>query len=265
MTSDVENSVLWKVSHPDSDLESYLLGTIHLMCEEEFFIPEKVLNIMDKVDEVSFEVNLSDAEEIASAIPYIMGKKKLTETLTESQQTEVDEILRSHLNLTINDLDAYTITAVWTMIIDASLPCESKTPYEMELLKLAQERSLKISGLEKISTQFECLNNAYNTEEYINQIKLLPDYQDIFLTAFEDYKNEDIQAVGEKYTSEKFMDKNAFYWLLEERNNRWAKIIPHKTQKNSTLFAVGAAHLIGEDGLIHLLEMEGYNVEPVFE
>lgn len=39
---DLENSVLWKVEHEELEKPSYILGTLHLMCEEDFKIPEKV-------------------------------------------------------------------------------------------------------------------------------------------------------------------------------------------------------------------------------
>lgn len=34
-------------------------------------------------------------------------------------------------------------------------------------------------------------------------------------------------------------------------------------QKESTFFAVGAAHLGGEIGIIHLLRKAGYTVKPI--
>jgi len=33
--------------------------------------------------------------------------------------------------------------------------------------------------------------------------------------------------------------------------------------KESVFFAVGAMHLVGEEGLIHQLQERGYTVEPV--
>ena len=32
----LENSVLWKIEHPDMKQASYLFGTVHLICEEDF-------------------------------------------------------------------------------------------------------------------------------------------------------------------------------------------------------------------------------------
>ncbi|MGB1318428.1 MAG: TraB/GumN family protein, partial [Flavobacteriales bacterium] len=47
------------------------------------------------------------------------------------------------------------------------------------------------------------------------------------------------------------------------RNNRWIVSMKEMLPKNSTFFAVGAMHLIGETGLIKQLKAEGYTVEAV--
>ena len=36
----LENSILWKIEHPELKEPSYLLGTLHFMCEEDFVIPK---------------------------------------------------------------------------------------------------------------------------------------------------------------------------------------------------------------------------------
>ena len=52
--------------------------------------------------------------------------------------------------------------------------------------------------------------------------------------------------------------------LAYKRNRQWMDKITMTLPVQSVLAAVGAAHLVGEQGLIKLLRDRGYTVEPVF-
>ena len=49
--------------------------------------------------------------------------------------------------------------------------------------------------------------------------------------------------------------------LLDDRNHNWIKLMPDMMAEKPTLFAVGAGHLCGEQGVLKLLEGLGYTVE----
>jgi len=50
---------------------------------------------------------------------------------------------------------------------------------------------------------------------------------------------------------------------LNDRNKNWIPIIKEKMIGKKAFIAFGAAHLIGEKGVIQLLRNEGYKVKPV--
>ncbi|HJW29526.1 MAG TPA: TraB/GumN family protein, partial [Saprospiraceae bacterium] len=51
--------------------------------------------------------------------------------------------------------------------------------------------------------------------------------------------------------------------LLNNRNRNWIPRIGEWMRKGTTLFAVGAGHLGGKNGVIRLLQKAGYKVTPV--
>lgn len=51
--------------------------------------------------------------------------------------------------------------------------------------------------------------------------------------------------------------------LLDERNHHWMLALPKLSSPNHTLIAVGAAHFAGPEGLLKLLEHEGYVIHPI--
>lgn len=52
--------------------------------------------------------------------------------------------------------------------------------------------------------------------------------------------------------------------LLTDRNRRWAAaLVPLLGEPPRPLIAVGAAHLVGPDGLVAMLESQGYRLRPI--
>ncbi|MBV8391009.1 MAG: TraB/GumN family protein, partial [Mucilaginibacter sp.] len=51
--------------------------------------------------------------------------------------------------------------------------------------------------------------------------------------------------------------------LLKNRNIKWIKEMPEIMQKQATFIAVGAAHLVGDYGLINQLRLKGYIVKAI--
>ena len=51
--------------------------------------------------------------------------------------------------------------------------------------------------------------------------------------------------------------------LLVNRNLRWVSKMSPLINKQRVFFAVGAAHLCGEDGLLELLSKQGYVIEGI--
>jgi uncharacterized protein YbaP (TraB family) len=51
--------------------------------------------------------------------------------------------------------------------------------------------------------------------------------------------------------------------LVSGRNKNWIPLIIEDAKKSQTFFAVGAGHLAGPEGVIHLLRKAGYKIKPV--
>ena len=52
--------------------------------------------------------------------------------------------------------------------------------------------------------------------------------------------------------------------LLIDRNYRMVRRMRPRLMEGNSFIAVGALHLPGAEGIIHLLEKEGYRVSPVY-
>jgi uncharacterized protein YbaP (TraB family) len=79
----------------------------------------------------------------------------------------------------------------------------------------------------------------------------------------EAFKNENVQSLYSLFKDERFMNARQEKAMLANRNQNWVKIMPDMMKKESSLFAVGGSHLMGENGIIPLLQAKGYTVKPV--
>jgi uncharacterized protein len=52
--------------------------------------------------------------------------------------------------------------------------------------------------------------------------------------------------------------------LLDQRNHRMVTRLHTLLQQGKLFIAIGALHLPGENGVLHLLEQQGYKVTPVY-
>ena len=92
---------------------------------------------------------------------------------------------------------------------------------------------------------------------------LFDSYKKDFNAALIAYKKEDISATVKLLTKEEYMDANATEIMQTSRNKNWVEKMPEMMKTRSNLFAVGAAHLTEDYGLINLLRQKGYTVTPV--
>ena len=76
------------------------------------------------------------------------------------------------------------------------------------------------------------------------------------------YKTQDIDSIF-NLTQQGTDELNAEAELLTKRNSNWIPVMKANMQKASCFFAVCAALLGGDIGVIALLKKQGYTVKPV--
>lgn len=264
-TKKLENSLLWKIEHKDLAKPSYLLGTIHILCKDDFSIPEKVTKAFAKAEHLILEVDMSDTKALMAAQQKMMSGGKLTEELSKEQQTYLDNLLKKELNMSLEMVNTYKLSTVYSLLIQQTFDCPMKKMYEVELTTMAKTNNMKVAGLETLDAQLDFFDKAYPKDFLWKQIELLSEYKDLTQDMVTFYKNEELEKLFGKVVDERFFNKNTEHWMLTVRNTNWAEIMPEMMKKQSNLFAVGAAHLPGENGVINLLRKKGYTITPVFK
>lgn len=256
-----DKSLLWEISGNGLSKSSFLYGTIHMICENDYFLAEKTKKAFNATESLFLEIDLSDPNELVFMQKAAMSTEPLSKKLTAKQLSDLEIVLRKNTGMTIQQVDNYSMLTVLSLISMKSFGCENLKFYEMEFIGLAKESKKSIGGLETIEAQIQFLNKAYSDDEMIAMLQETNGEETAKMV--QNYINENLSELYKEITTPKLMNENSKKWMLEVRNENWAVKMPDVMKDKSTFFAVGAAHLLGKEGLINLLRKAGYSVKPL--
>ncbi len=278
---DANSSLLWQITKEGVQDTSYLFGTIHIIPESDFFIPEGLERTFAKSDEIYFEIDIAsqmNMEAQMAMLPKLLMKDGVTlaDLYTEEEYEEVSQFFDKK-GLPLFLFQAMKPMFVQMMVqldLDAMLEGgeNGMVSYEMYLSEKAKEASKPTGGLETIDFQI----SIFDSIPYEAQANMLLETvrADAELSAedggmqeiFELYKKQDIEELQMMMNdSDDPVTKEFGDLFLFQRNRNWIPIIEELVSKKSIFIAVGAAHLPGEAGVISLLQQRGYTVEPLHQ
>jgi len=264
-STDLANTLLWKIEGKEIQSPSYLFGTIHLICPDDYKMFDKVAKAIDEVETLALELDMDDPNMMSEMQATMLTGEKLSETLSKKDYAIVEAFVAENVELPMVALDRFSLETISILGLTKNLGCDEIKSYEMELMALAQADSMKVIGLETVKEQMEFLDNAYDEKEMIKQLKDYDEFIDMLHEVVELYTEQRLQECSDLLNDSEGMTDDADYWLLEHRNKNWVKSMTQQMKEGSLLYAVGAAHVAGEHGLIALLRAEGYTVSPVMD
>ena len=259
----LENSLLWEISGNGLAHPSYVYGTVHMICSSDYFLSEKANNALQASKKLVLEINITDPNELKTMESMMMAKEPLDKTLNAMQLSKLEEILKKAGGISVEQVNSYSLSAVMSLLSMKSFGCTDLKFYEMEFMADFKKRNLEVVGLELIKSQLSSLEKAYTNEEMLKMLGEISIAQTTNLV--QDYKNEDINSLYIDITDEKVMNKKTKYEIIDKRNIDWISKITALMKKESVFVAVGAAHLPGEFGVLHLLKKAGYKVSPILK
>ncbi len=259
-----QRSLLWKVSGKNLKKPSYIYGTMHLMCAEDFLIKDKVLSAFKKCAFLFMEVDLGSIEEMNIMNTQAEQTASISAGLDEEEQHELDAILQSSYGYSLQEADKQAPIMLLNQMIIRSIGCSEFKVFEMEFIALAAKYGLQTGGLETAMEQMDIADKIYDSKELLRQIRIGDSYREVFQNMLTAYKEEDLDALGVLISDRRFMSDDGEETLVTDRNKKWASTMPELMKNNSIFFAVGAGHLGQKQGIIYLLRNKGFKVNPVY-
>lgn len=146
------------------------------------------------------------------------------------------------------------------------------------IIKAAQEAGVPVGPLEPYDTLFKIfgsLTEAELTEMLVSTLAIEPQGEDYFTTLVDSYFAGESRAAWELmrfisydlpgYTRE---EVDAEFARMEEivaaaRNRAWIPVLTEAAAKGPVFAAFGALHLSGKDGVLNLLQAQGFTIEEL--
>jgi len=263
-----EKSLLYEISGNGLSQPSYLYGTIHIICKDDFVLTETTKQKFSETHQVYLEIDMDDPKmmpEMMKSI-YMTDGSTIKTLLSEPDYHKVSQFFKDTLKMNIATMDKMKPFVLGSMSITKLLSCPTQS-YEETFMKMAKTENKEILGLETVQDQFGAMDKmGMKKQADMMLVKLVENWADgkqEFKQLITDYKNQDVEALLEDMKKSRTMDEGFEEDLLTTRNQNWIAKIQKITKEKSTFFAVGAGHLGGKKGVITLLRNEGFTVKAV--
>lgn len=260
-------SLLWKVSGNDLAEPSFVFGTMHILCAEDFDFPEKLQSALNETEVLVLELDPTDPNLAAEMQQLALNPdmQNIYKDIAEADYAMLNEVLLSAYGAGLEQMGILKPMVISTMITMAVLfPCDAKVTIDGVLAQKAKEVEMEIHSLETAAFQMALFDQVPMEVQIEDMLNTLSDEGKAeFEILKRAYLTEDIAAMDAAMADSDLM-KEYGPILLSKRNHAWMEVLPDLFQKHASLVAVGAGHLTGKDGLLDLLKDAGYKVEPVF-
>ena len=277
--------LLYKISGRGLTSPSYIVGTYHL-APVSFVdsIPGMRLAIADTqqtygelvMDEMMSADSLALMQQ-AMMLPEGMTLDKL---LTADEMTRLNAYMKELMGMDMTNpllaqqMGKMTPSALSTTISMFSFMKKSgsidvQNGFDDYFQKEALRQGKGVGGLETMAFQINVLFKGQTLERQkellmcqIDNADFMDEMEKDVIHAFFSQNLEALkEAMDKKLNNSCDSRPEEDDILIYNRNANWLKKMPALMAQKPTLFAVGAAHLIGDKGVLHLLRTAGYTVE----
>ncbi|MEQ2525587.1 TraB/GumN family protein [Robertmurraya yapensis] len=249
----------------------YVLGTIHAGEVERYPFREEIESAFDESDYLAVEYDVTSTENAVmdmkanaikdlnvseDALTYL---KKVSDTYPET----VGGLTMSYDNL-IN-YNAYTIQSLMLTATLSKLGHSLTYGIDYYFLDKAKHENKEIVEMEGAKFHVDLMqefNKSY-TEFLLKNLLPLQDSVSSYEKASQFVLEGDIESIIDATYPKNDNNREQGYYeaFLFDRNDRMTELAKEYIASGDTYFiAVGAGHVIGERGIIHQLEQQGYKI-----
>lgn len=279
--------LLYKISGHGLTSPSYIVGTYHLapvsFVDSIPGIRQAMAETQQTYGELVMEEML-DADSLALMQQAMMLPDGMTldKILSADEMSRLNAYMKQLIGLDMsNPLLAQQMAKLTPTALNTTLTALSymkktgnidpQNGFDNYFQKQAHAQGKGIGGLETIAFQIKILFKGQTLERQkellmcqIDNADFMDEMADGIIRAF---YAQDINAIKTAMDTklnnscDSSSDEEAA--LIDNRNADWITKMPSLMAQKPTLFAVGAAHLPGEKGVLNLLRQAGYTVEGV--
>ncbi len=260
---------IWKISDADSTV--FLAGSVHLLREQDMPVPPTFDRVYDEAEELVFEIDMAVMSNPAMGAQIRrLGLLPEGQHLSEKLSPATMDRLRDYLVLSKmgrSDFDRFTPGMVYMMMGSLEATRHGARPelgLETQYYLKCVEDGKPSRGLETVEYQMSRFSSFGDEvlEKLINEaLDEVDEGAEALNSLISAWRSGRVAELNELIVEQTDSDPKIREVLLTERNRNWIpEIEKHLASDRDVMFLVGAAHLVGEDSVVDLLEEKGYEV-----
>lgn len=265
---------MWEVSGAKNSV--YLLGSIHLLRQEDYPLPTALDAAYANADVLIMEIDMDDLDPFATQAAFMTyGVLQDDRTLRDLMGDALYEQALSAAEAIDMPLDMLSKTEPWYAAMTIEIMMLDRIGFdpmlgvEMYMMSKAQADGKRIDGFETVEEQIQFLDGMSIQAQRdmlistLTEGAMLGEMMDGLVDAWRHGDVEHLES-GMLDDLRKHEELNAA--LVTDRNRRWVDRIKTLLDDDEDyLIIVGALHLIGPDGVPMQLERYGYQVQQLSE
>jgi len=263
--------LVWQIDGPKGRI--YLAGSMHLLRRDRPTLPPAIDAAYREAESLVMEIDADavDEQQMAAlmlrtssftdgrSLPLVAGEDRWKIVRGLLAKAQVPEAFAA-------SLEPWGVTILLTTLEYARLGFDPELGVEKQLQQRAARDHKEIDGLERAKFQLSLLDSLPLTEQLqlldltLAELDDMPSMVDDLYAA---WRSGDIRRLDELLLEGYRETPKLYDDLVDRRNRYWVPQVKALLERDEdTLVVVGALHLVGERGLIALLEREGLRPRP---
>ena len=264
------HSFLWKVQSGANVM--YLAGSVHALTADAYPLNPVYQRAFDASSVLVEEIDLAEADPLAGGLG-LLAKGMYTDgrTFSSAVSRETAALVAEKLKGTPLALELIQPMKPWmvTLMLEAlgaqSAGLDPELGLDKHFYNLASDGRKQVIGLETVQYQidrFDKMPDAMQEQLLRSELAEMETEKTSLRTLLTAWQSGDAAAI-EKMLLMSFTDNPAAYnSLITERNRNWMPQLDACLKRSTPCFViVGAAHIVGPQGLLALLRQRGYQIE----
>ncbi|HNF30383.1 MAG TPA: TraB/GumN family protein [Chitinophagaceae bacterium] len=156
-----EKTLLWKIEGNSINQPSYLFGTFHMLCSNDFEMPDTIKSLMGMCKQLFLEIDIDDPQMTTTMMKHIKMKdgKRLKDFLTQEEYDTATVLFKKVVGMNLKMVETYKPFMLTSMLYPKMMGCNI-IAFEKELAKLAKNNDYETKGLETIEDQLAVFDDV---------------------------------------------------------------------------------------------------------
>ena len=261
---------LWKVQSGGSVM--YLAGSVHALTADAYPLNPAYQRAFDASSALVEEIDLAEADPLSGGLGLLAkGMYQDGRTFSSAVSRQTVTLVEEKLKNTPLALDLIQPMKPWMVMLmiealgsqDAGL--DPELGLDKHFYNLATDGRKQVIGLETAESQidrFDKMPEAMQEQMLRSELAEMDTEKSSLRSILTAWQTGDAPAIEKMLLASFTTNPAAYSSLITERNRNWMPQLETCLKRSSPCFViVGAAHLVGPQGLLAMLQQKGYRVE----